>query len=817
MTPPPSNALTVTAAQLARSLGKSRRWVADALGVPELGLASQGDHTQGPAFGIACLPEPLRQQLAEVTSRRGYRSIEDLVSAPVERWQPAIPLGEVADKWVSKAVKLQRALLPTFKERADDQALSPGEYVALGLRDYRAEFGYEISERQWRRLVDRTVQRDRGFEDWQRVELFLDDNAARRADLQTAAVANRFAHRELDDVVHGLNSREDPTADDRSWLWDSAFRHFETLLGQHADRADQKEIKTSLVRYLFGSVPGLSKTPKSLRRDFERKLSVWRQQGATESVLQDRRRLDSGNFRRPEFAADRFAIAARAVQLGGNETLAHRQLRREGKLSREFCEYYDFDLRRAKSYVPHSIRQAVTPDVNACGPIHRGPWEAKMRGPYIQRDWSGVEPGDWFVADDVTWNHYFWYTDDQGQKIITRGECLLMCDLRSAYPLDFLLIAGHYNSEHVRSLALRAHDKYGLPRQGFYFENGVWSSKLVKGDRNQGGLMHKRETERGLRERGLDIRIKNATTPRAKPIEGLFHILQDAMRDQPGFVGFNERTDKQERMQDFLARVKRGKEDPRNELLSMEQWTCRLGEILRRFEEEPQNGKMLPGRSPKEAWSEATNRRPLRKLADEARYILATHKTSVRVRQEGIVLTIRGKRRLYCGEETGSRIGREVLAFYSIERPDLLIVSDLDRQNYFTLRSVENPAMTPTREQYEEVNGMISAHMKPVKVMYGQMQERFAVTISRDTDHDQATMDLGRFHNDQVDLDKEEKAERGRKLSRIRRNAEASGRPAPSQIDNPDRVLEGQQLESEALARLGWGRQTESPAHRSPD
>jgi hypothetical protein len=90
-----------------------------------------------------------------------------------------------------------------------------------------------------------------------------------------------------------------------------------------------------------------------------------------------------------------------------------------------------------------------------------------------------VQPGDYFVFDDVSWNHYFKLRLPDGSWDITRGECLVGTDELSDYPLDFLLIAGKYNGLHPRRLFSRiAIEGVGLPRVGITFEMGVWKSRL---------------------------------------------------------------------------------------------------------------------------------------------------------------------------------------------------------------------------------------------------------------------------------------------------------------------------------------------------
>jgi hypothetical protein len=137
------------------------------------------------------------------------------------------------------------------------------------------------------------------------------------------------------------------------------------------------------------------------------------------------------------------------------------------------------------------------------------------------------------------------------------------------------------------------------------------------------------------------------------------------MRCIQNFVGFNERTEEFERVQVLLARARRGDPEALAQFPTGEEWMAKIREVLKEFAHDPQNGKMLEGRSPAEAWTAEISHRPLSQLPEEARYILSTHQKKVTVRQQGIVLTIRGKRLLYYNEHTGPLIGQEVLAFYN--------------------------------------------------------------------------------------------------------------------------------------------------------
>lgn len=787
-----------TAAQIARALGNKRQAIARALArvAPSGVVIVSGNEAK--AWEFFALPSRLQVELTSAATRRGYKSAEAMLTAPPVLWQPPIPLDHVRAEFISRALKLRDALaLPISRQHE----LNGPEFTALGLAEFVRVFGYILSAKHWNRLFDRTMARDNGAEQFHRAELYLDEAAFQKPIAKIAIAAKQFDHASLNEALAQLENRAEPTAEDRAFLFHAAFAHLESLQ-LATPSAQHGAAKASVIAFLHSSIPSLAKTLSALCRNFDRKLKDWRDGDRNIDALRDNRELTSGNFRAPLCNDCRQTLISLAVAHDGNESLAYRLARTRGLLCAPCTDGHSFNPRVNKSAVPQTIRAEIAPLVDSVLPLHRGPREAQMRGPYIMRNWSAVLPGDWFSADDITWNHYFRDTDNRGNSVLTRGECLLMIDLRTGYPLEFSLVVGKYNSEHVRGLVLKTHDAVGLPSNGFYFEQSVWASRLIDGDHTQGLHSHWRETELGLKEHGLNLDVRHATTPRAKTIEGLIRILQERMRSIPGFVGFNERTDRRERVQKLLGRARHGDEASLQKFPTPDEWRSTVRDVLNEFAHDPQNGKMLNGATPAEAWNEANSRRPMRRLSDDARYILATHKKPTRVRQEGIVLTIRGQKYIYANEHTGALIGRDVLAFYNVESPELLTVSDMQRQNFFSVKRIELPAMSATGEQFAEARSQIRGHRSHAKALYGEVRHDMISTITRDRDHDEATKQLGKFHNAEVQAHTQQKTERTRKLRKIQTAAALNGAPMTSPVRNPDRVLQGIELEKEARARL---------------
>jgi hypothetical protein len=125
----------------------------------------------------------------------------------------------------------------------------------------------------------------------------------------------------------------------------------------------------------------------------------------------------------------------------------------------------------------------------------------------------------------------------------------------------------------------------------------------------------------------------------------------------------------------------------------------------------------------------------------------------------------------------------------------MLTVSDLNRQNYFTMRANTLPAMDATKEQFASVRARINGHQKHVRAIYGDIQHPKVSTITRDADATSPVSELGRFHIEETERFKEEMTTEKRTVAKIHRAADAAGIALPAAIRNPERVLEGVEME----------------------
>lgn len=379
-----------------------------------------------------------------------------------------------------------------------------------------------------------------------------------------------------------------------------------------------------------------------------------------------------------------------------------------------------------------------------------------------------------------------------------------------------------------------------MPHRGFLFERSHYAAKMIVGageplwrstangflsryglpfdDMSDGArAVHRENLECGLSEPGVDLEVRQATRPWSKPIEGTLHIFQKMMSGLRGFVGFNERAEISDRLKGVEQRCRDGKEDPNVHFPSLEEYVAKYRSVLEEFRHEPQpKSKRLRGASPFQAWNDGQNRRPLRKLSEEESWLLATHKKPVKLKADGLVMEINGQRQNYANRQLGEWYGRgvrDVLAFYNIEFPHLLHVSDMKRKHFLTLRHLSAPAMTAHRtpagrSRLAECEKHKRDYMAAATQRFSGLEHPVINTITRDGDHSEESKALGRHINEAVE------AERGRRANdlgivpAINRLAEAHGLAGSTDALAPVRKVVMSDREKELRERLAAKRNT---------
>ena len=784
-----------TAAQIARALEKDRRTLQRLLRdvAPSGAVIVSGKAAS--TWTVSALPVSVQGELKTRAEKHGFRDAEALLNEPFKKWEPPLPLSEIAQSSLDKAAKLQRALRNVLALQ-NDLSISSGDLERIGLNDYRREFGSTITDRYLRELVKRTIERDAGAGAFERIEIFLEERPARKNSPAPAiSLAVQSEYRELLEIVSEFKDPARPTSEEKGYLFLRSLELFDEKISAGVKPA---KARRALLDFLWRNAPFLAKSANALRVAFQFKYKRWTESDRDAAALVDNREEKSGFHRAPELTEqDRDALIAHAVlKCGGRVSQAWRELCARRALSEELLGYY-LSNPASKSYCPARIRDAVKYEIEMMDDIHHGPRTDKLNGAHLLRNWDSVASMDWFCADDATLEVYFYIPDGKGWFTLTRGQLLLMIDVRTTRILGYALLPERsYNARAIRTLITKTCDEHGLPRKGFYFESGIWkTSRLLKGNQDETPFSWS-EAELGLRSFGM--KFIHSRLPRSKPVERVLGAIQDLMDGEPGFVGGNEMKEKFERVQRHKLDVEAQKAHPSEHFYSFEQWITRLDEFCAQYNSDKQDGKMTGGLSPDEAFTKFTRvDDPPIKLPAGCRYLLSHHRRPVKVTNNGITLRFGKQVFNYRDEQTGKLRGQTVLAWFNPETPELLSVTDMNRENPICVeRTEEVPAMEAPEELLAQEMARANSHLSYARTRYRILKARNAAPFRRNI-ADAQTVLLGTEMAGQQNKILEKRSEEQKQQSRVRQAARelqvtlpASVARRPQQAQNLKRLNE---------------------------
>ena len=419
----------------------------------------------------------------------------------------------------------------------------------------------------------------------------------------------------------------------------------------------------------------LAPSRNALRMAFDRKLERWIEGERDPAALQDRRKDNGEDFNFPEDDRDR--LIHRAVfNYWGDIAPAWRDLIADGFSETVRGRYAGKSHR--KSRVPASIMDSIAPEVEILTVMHQGRRAFDAIKGHVTRNYDGIASLQCLSADDFTLNSYFYVPDGKGWYRLIRGQTILFIDFRSLRILGWALEPREsYSSLTIRSLCTHIFSEFGLP-EVLYFERGIWkNAALLKGKKDPFTFA---QISQGLREFGIDF--KHAIRPRTKAIERVGGMFQDIAEAEPGYCGRDERHDRPEALTKQMAEVNTRKSHPAKYFYSYEQWNKRLGEIAAQYNATPQEGHILAGLSPEQAFEAFIDRaNPPNQFPAGLRYLLAHDKRPARVTLNGVNIQVGKQKFNYRGAEIAHLVGRDVLSWFDPENPEFLVVTDMNRQN----------------------------------------------------------------------------------------------------------------------------------------
>ena len=694
---------------------------------------------------------------------------------------------------------LQRALAPFLKASSNHQFQTRADFETAGVEEYRRVFGHKVTSRHWRRLFRRTLERDGGAQNWMRLQIYLDESPARR--VKTLVPFAGIALRPLQELIAAFKNPSTPTDLEMDCLWVYAFEHCE----RETERTGKsRAVKRSTLKFLCDNAPFLGKSPKGIKLQFDRKLKRWIEGGRVPAAIADGRKQNGGRPA-PKFSEEEeHALIAKALRSGGGVARAWRECRNNGVLNARVSQHYT-STPASKSYVPARVRGLIANKTKILRDHHHGPRQAKLNGAFVNRDPSTFHSGDWFQADDVTLPNYY-YTENEDGFSVLRGQFLAMCDVRTTFILGYVLIPQrNYTAHHIRNLTTIVADVHGLPRKGFYYENGMWrNARLLHGRRDE---INWHQTEMGLR--GLGLQFRHARLPRGKVIERVFGLLQNYLEGEPGYAGRDERHDRFERVQQQISLVRRGKAEPSEFFLSETEYLRRLDVIVERYNNERQEGKYCPNLSPKEAFEKFYGDEPRIRLGSSSRHLLASHKMRVRSGRNGISFRFGKEQFTYKSWKTGELVGEELIAWFNVENPSMISVTNLkeDARTLFSVeREISVPGMDAPPEVLEAALAQNEAHEAYRKALYRAVSQNFSTGFAgrmfRQNLIDRKTAEIGNAMSKEHERITRDRTAKRRRSAAIERKAAQLG-IAPGVMSRRPGAEEGLEQMTEAMRNLG--------------
>lgn len=597
----------------------------------------------------------------------------------------------VTDAAQAEARQRQAALLPAL-ERWESKLVSHLELEQSAAATYARLTGSAVDIRTVRRWLRDAIDRDAGRHDWQRPEIFLRNNPPLRPRHRAELSADEQPFASVFDVINGLARPGEPTPQEEALLW---LRVHEAHGAQVASGSKPKTAKAELLQFLRRHAAWLTEgqSREALRvmvaRQFRRFAHAGTNGKSVAEAALDGRVARRGAATAPPIPADDVekVVAYALFNCGGRLAQAERELVELRDASGLSAGTLDLmDAGRSKSYVNRRLVDAARPQIDMAAPYLLGKKAIDDATPSLQRDYSKLRSMQVIVADDYTLNSYWYLPDGKGWFELTRGQVLLFIDVRSLKIVTWVLIPQrNYDSLQIRTGMNTVCLEQGRP-DVWYFERGLWQrSNLVKGrSPKDWRLAHDSESETAYGWEKLGVHFIHATRARSKPAELVGGLLQNLMEGCKGYCGRNERVDCPDETRKAILAVRAGRVHPSQHFHSFDEWHVELGRRIGRYNGERQQGRILDGRSPDEAFEEFWPHDNPPVKFDPSCWHLCAHYVSERdVTEDGITFTVGKQQFAYFDASLAAHRHRKVRVYFDPGHPEIVGVTDMAGKNPF--------------------------------------------------------------------------------------------------------------------------------------
>ena len=256
----------------------------------------------------------------------------DFLRSPFDRYELEIPLALIHPEVRQRAYKLRGALRPILSLR-NDLAINAADLAHRGVEAYKRELGFAISRSHWRTLFDRTIERDGGAQEWDRLEIYIEENPRRVRGRHSATAAREHGLEILEDALTSIDGATPLTVEQNRLLWTKTC---DELQAQIDAGAELKRAKRDLVRVLVAD-GRFGRNRQAIAKTLNRKWALYL--ASDHKLPKDGRSLRfAAVLNGRSIPEDDFRkLVARSLDRGGRVSQAWRELHGEGKLSSETC------------------------------------------------------------------------------------------------------------------------------------------------------------------------------------------------------------------------------------------------------------------------------------------------------------------------------------------------------------------------------------------------------------------------------------------------------------------------------------------------
>ena len=711
---------TFTAAEIAKALALKRQavnWHLRSVAPAGIKLV-RGNETA--AWQLSQLPTALLEKLSTAAAQQHCRTVETFLTMPRDRWQPALALEDICDADIQAADKLRAALQP-WLIRQHDGRLASMELEAGGVESYRRIFGNAITPRYWRQLFTRTIQRDRGFEDWNRLEIYLPDRPKQKAALAalvSAALAADFSG--LENYLRSLFFTDRPDRDVRAGTWILALKTYqEFVAGGESEKSAGRRVR----QFLVARAPFLAASRDALWIAWQRKLDALEKAKGNLESLRDGRADNGAEVAISQADIDRLTHSA-VLKNGGRIDAAWRE--EYPRLSAATRQRY------ADSFTaPAKIHQLLNrTKIDALTARHQGPRKLRRLCGTVQRDWTGIPSMHSWVVDDLTANLECAIKNRDGSTSLLQPQIIAVMDSASRKFVGWTISnAKAPNAGIVCDAVLEGMKVHGVPKN-LGVENGFVFGKslLVNGKDDELG----RTLVVGLGQYGCKVDHFEKMNPQSKAeLEYAFHQLQCLMERHPGYTGRLQMLDAPEEFKREQRLIRAGKIDAIQARYTSDEFIVVTNQLILQYNATPQQGR-LKGLSPNECFEASLDlNNPPIQFVPKLEWML-NERQLVLVGASGVSFTHRSTQQAVKvrGGELVKYIGQELWAVMDRQDASLVTFMDEDFSLTFTMEVCARPSareadFAPGSGTLAKERAKIRAHERAISEEYRRLKNGF--------------------------------------------------------------------------------------------